>query len=316
MANRGPKLGATPSAGQPKLGAEPESYRNKRPVWRFGAFDWESEWRLTEPSLWRMFDEAIKIFTEQKADDDVREDRKERREVSDLFAQWQQARWAKWAVIVAIGGLAANGLAIWLVWRTFKQAQRTADAAVSQAGASIEAVGAAVRAANASEQALVVAIDTARRQLRAYISVETVTFQIFHVGQPIHVQVRAVNKGQTPAYGTKMMITLAAPALPQSAPLMHVSEEHISDTAIGPNICMEIGAVLRPAKDEPPTLLSQELIDALSTERVALICFGFINYTDAFGAPRSTNVKFQTLAAECKEGRYLLVASNDGNEAT
>ena len=42
-----PKLGADPKSGQPRLGAQPDSYKTKRPVWRFSAFDWDGKWGLS-----------------------------------------------------------------------------------------------------------------------------------------------------------------------------------------------------------------------------------------------------------------------------
>ena len=44
--NKIPKLGGTPSAGLPKAGAEPESYKTKNPVWRFSSFDWDGTWGI------------------------------------------------------------------------------------------------------------------------------------------------------------------------------------------------------------------------------------------------------------------------------
>jgi hypothetical protein len=42
-----PKFAKRPDAGKPKLGADPESYLQQRPVWRFSWFDWDGPWGLT-----------------------------------------------------------------------------------------------------------------------------------------------------------------------------------------------------------------------------------------------------------------------------
>lgn len=49
MAKRGrgnPKFGARPVDGTPKLGAQPDSYKTKYPVWRFRSFDWDGPWGM------------------------------------------------------------------------------------------------------------------------------------------------------------------------------------------------------------------------------------------------------------------------------
>lgn len=40
-----PKIAREPAtAGAPRLGANPDSYLEMSPVWRFGAFDWDGPW--------------------------------------------------------------------------------------------------------------------------------------------------------------------------------------------------------------------------------------------------------------------------------
>jgi len=98
---------------------------------------------ITNSGLRSIFDDAVKVYSNEKAANAPAEDRKERREESDLFAQWQQVRWARWAAIFAAIGLFANTTAIGLVWLTFRETRRTADASVRSADAAVKAAEAA-----------------------------------------------------------------------------------------------------------------------------------------------------------------------------
>jgi hypothetical protein len=44
--NSRPRAAQNVAAAQPKLGAEPNSYKTKKPVWRFSSFDWDGPWGL------------------------------------------------------------------------------------------------------------------------------------------------------------------------------------------------------------------------------------------------------------------------------
>jgi hypothetical protein len=50
-----PKKDKKPTAPQPKTHIQPDSYKSKYPVWRFGYFDWDGPWGVTACSAknWR-----------------------------------------------------------------------------------------------------------------------------------------------------------------------------------------------------------------------------------------------------------------------
>jgi hypothetical protein len=83
-----------------------------------------------------IFDDAVKIFTDEKTASGESEKRKERREEADLVAQEGMAKWAKWLLIVAAVQLPLGGLTLFFLYRTFKENKRTADAAVQAAAAA------------------------------------------------------------------------------------------------------------------------------------------------------------------------------------
>src|SRR5262245_56721356 len=60
---------------------------------------------LDPAPLRSIFDDAVKILTEEKAANQASEERKERREQADLLAQQEMAKWAFWMVVVAAGQL-------------------------------------------------------------------------------------------------------------------------------------------------------------------------------------------------------------------
>lgn len=87
-------------------------------------------------ALRAIFEEAVKLYAAEKADNAASENRKERREESDLFAQWQQSRWARWAAIFAGLAFIANAVTVGLVFATFWETRRTAKAAITNQSVS------------------------------------------------------------------------------------------------------------------------------------------------------------------------------------
>ena len=98
---------------------------------------------------------------------------------SDSLAQW----------FMAIGGLVATGVSIWAIFLLRATLKATRDA-VTEA----EMGSAAAREANE------IARDTARRELRAYVTVEVAKLQTFEVGKRISAQLKINNVGTTPMY--------------------------------------------------------------------------------------------------------------------
>jgi hypothetical protein len=176
---------------------------------------------------------------------------------------------------------------------------------------------AASRAAIAADKAVAVAADTARRQLRAYINVESVTLDQFEIGKPVTVVVSAPNNGQTPATKVKMLVSLRFVSVPLANSLAHDPVEMGSEATIGPKVYVNVAAMVRDGENGPPTILGQQHVTALKEGSLALVCFGTITYEDVFGdTVRQTNLRYQTLTNECREDRFALVASSEGNEAT
>ena len=219
-----------------------------------------------------MFDEAVKILAENKAANEPAEQRRETREISDLAAQWEQARWAKWAVIIAIGGLGANAAAILLVWLAFRQTRRTADAAVEQAKAANEAV------VNAQE--------TAKRQSRAYLSIDPKL--VLNWRQPRHLGVSfdLHNHGETVGRHVSYLFDMAISDadLPNGLKFPPPTRSYNPDNSIFPR-------ATTPTRLFFDRALTEKEIATVETDRRVWI-WGSLTYQDVFDERRITEFCF------------------------
>lgn len=103
-----------------------------------------SQEAVADTSVLRLlFDEAIKIYAAEKAANAGADKQREERELEDLQAQNEMARWAFYMVVAAAVQLAVGAVTLVFLWLTFREAKRTADS-------GIEAAQAASRAAHAS----------------------------------------------------------------------------------------------------------------------------------------------------------------------
>ena len=100
---------------------------------------------ITGATLRSIFDEAMKAYAREKAAADDADKRKESRDDAALLAQQEATRWAFWSAAIAGFALFANAVAIGLVWLTFRETKRTADAAIVAANASRQSADAAVK---------------------------------------------------------------------------------------------------------------------------------------------------------------------------
>lgn len=225
---------------------------------------------LTDSALRAIFDEAVKKYAEEKAANEPTENRRESREASDLFAQWQQSRWGKWSAIFAGIGLFANATAIGLIWLTFRETRRTAGAAVDQAEA----------ANTANRHSLV----NAQHELRAYVFMKEVVIQL-HKGPgrmsangwdegPVHtfrIIANVGNSGSTPTRHLRAAInrTLRDSELPAD---FDYPDGEIGPHVIGPNANMHL--------DDTPFSMAEIASVADGAKRAYV--WAWIDYNDIF----------------------------------
>lgn len=267
-------------------------------------------------SLRAIFDEAVKLYAAEKAENAASENRKERREESDLSAQWRQSEWAGWAAFFAGLAFVLNAATIGLVYATFRQTKRTADAAFDTAKAAKDSVAESIRSANAAEAAVAVARETATQELRAYITVKTVELLPFKIGRPLEARIVLTNAGQTPAQKAFLNATFLAIPLPRTVGVNVPPQPPNSRASVGPGVEMDLTVPVVEEALRLPAPYSDEIRRAIMQNKLGLLLIGFVIYEDVFGRRCTTPFKYQTISGEASRGNFILVASADGNEAT
>jgi hypothetical protein len=124
--------------------------------------------------------------------------------------------------------------------------------------------------------ALHVASDTERRQLRAYMVLDSVSITRLEVGKTIEVEVIMKNTGQTPAYNISGYTAIMYDRFPLGRPFPPVENDNINTTISGS------GGLVR---GKVPTLhaLTDETLAAFNAGTMATYVSGKITYIDAFG---------------------------------
>jgi hypothetical protein len=149
----------------------------------------------------------------------AREQRGYERQEQDLYAQKTTAIWTFLMGSAAIIGMMLSSVGIWLVYSTFGETRRTANAAILSANHAALASGEMQEANRISERAT-------NAQLRAYLSVRPLV--IDHAG---HGTGRAkgflqiVNNGETPAVVTKLAFRITWVIKGESIELMKYDAE-------------------------------------------------------------------------------------------
>lgn len=131
----------------------------------------------------------------QKSVADPRSYRDEWRSERDLIVQREMAEWAFFMLITAAVSLVITTIGVYYVALTFRETRRMVEEAA-------KGTKAAITAAEAAEYSSSIAQDTAKRQLRAYVSIEVDDQKdpIIRM-EGIRIWLKAVNRGQTPACG-------------------------------------------------------------------------------------------------------------------
>jgi hypothetical protein len=123
-----------------------------------------------------------------------------------------------------------------------------------------------------------------KRQLRAYVSARV--DYIYNFSPTVAAEMRCIvaNHGQTPAYNvaTSGRIEVLPYPLPEEHVLPDLPAFHLATDALQPGQSLEVR--IRAGR-----LFTQSEIDrAASDDGCRFYCFGKVQYTDAFAAPRKT----------------------------
>jgi hypothetical protein len=182
--------------------------------------------------------------------------------------------------LIAAGGAAAGA---YIAFRAFKEAKRQADAAESQ---------------------IMIASDTAKRQLRAYTLVAPTVVEDFVAGSAPKAGVKVTIFGQTPAYELELVTHIAALPFPlkediRKTPVPDFDVSTITRAILAPTQF----ASNAPRLTYAPNAEQFRILSAGETYR--LFVWGEVNYRDTFKVQRVSRFCFsypsQALGAKTSE---------------
>jgi hypothetical protein len=149
--------------------------------------------------------------------------------------------------------------------------------------------------------------DTAKRQLRAYISVSRASISRFDDANGVEVEMVFKNFGVTPAYGLSAELQISYGPFPAKFNFDNQFTVYpISRSIVGPG--MELASRLRC-----PQELSEKHIANLRDGQSVIYVFGFVHYIDAFGISRVCKVRYGA-GGNIRAAEGCLIACQDGNE--
>ena len=171
---------------------------------------------------------------------------------------------------------------------------------------TLKAANAAEKSANVANETMLTMKDTAERQLRAYVSVETYA--------PTDVDGKRMegkygllvkNRGQTPARKVRSWMAYVVREFPLAGPLA-------SNTTSGSVAILSPGEEQVIINDWPR--VSEADVAAVSGGKKAAYIFGEVLYEDVFGKERYT--RFRLFQSGAGVGHQRLANYPEGNEAT
>lgn len=174
----------------------------------------------------------------------------------DPFPQYAMAVFAAFAT-------GASFWAIFEVRKTFKETERTAEAAI---------------------EANKIARDTANRQLRAYVGTAEISIANLAVGKVFKASIKWTNRGQTPARILRSFAAVRATTDPEREKFYFGATGGASKSAIGAAgfVVHEIGAL---------SVVTDEMFTPIVDGNFNLVIGAYLIYQDVFGVTRRTVVR-------------------------
>jgi hypothetical protein len=215
----------------------------------------------------------------------------------DLSAQQKAASAALLSALIAFATLILSGFGVWYVKRTLE--------------ATLEAVEDTGKATEAMEKQNRIAEDTAKRQLRAYVSTDDEMVVGFYHGGPAIFSAKIHNRGQTPAYDLKVWsIVTASIENPDTAKIKHRGGFFDQSSAVlGPGqwVIHENGC-------QGP--LNNDSFIGIATGGIYIIFAGIISYKDTFGRRRLSTFKlFHRGDGDITKTKFDLATCGRGNKS-
>jgi hypothetical protein len=179
-------------------------------------------------------------------------------------------------------------------------------------------VGATALLYRAGERQLAHLDRTAKRELRAYVFVDTVHIKHILDGNGVpEAVVRVKNFGQTPAYEACAVTGFAVSTHPPPQGLLTISDEALAESktrsSMGPGQTEIVIASPRPQLNRP--LTDQERYE-VGSGGATIYVYGRIGYRDIFGDPQWTNFRFMVGGPVGVSIGGEMAGCEEGNEAT
>lgn len=228
----------------------------------------------------------IKCVTEE-----IAASREDERTEYDLKAQQDSASAAFWMAIISFLTLGTTIVALWFVKGTLEATRQ----AVRDTGEATEAM----REANE------IASETAKRQLRAYVGIESISIVDIAMGLKPTAHVVAKNFGQTPADKFDLITYLAMGLHAMENDLLVEDDPGLEHSTLPPGVA-------RRGYPKLDAVVTPEILQALEAG-ARIYVFGEARYEDVFGEPRVTYFRVY-YDKDCKPGFTHNCAS--GNHAT
>lgn len=213
-------------------------------------------------------------------------------------------------VILASAGAVGTYYAI----KTLRVLRHEAKIAVAALRQTAKFAKAAKVSADTSERALALATETAQKQLRAYILVESACVKFPRPDVP-EAQVHLKNVGQTPAYNVRGWIHTWFAA----HPLIEVLPEAPFDLSKGTEPLAPSRQTVFISPKKPP--IKPECLPLLGTSQMTIYVYGMIQYSDAFGNEQWTKYRLVYGGSEGtrkvpNKDEWFLSPDTQGNEAS
>ena len=182
----------------------------------------------------------------------------------ELEAQQTVAVWTKAMGLAAVIGMSVGVLGLGLIFFTFRETRR---------------------AANAGLEANEIARESNERQLRAYVGPEDEQVSDFRVGGDGKFHCKVFNRGQTPAYNVRICsIVIFSQEDPDKVRVRFKQPTPLSNTTIGPGNYLTHNSVSDSG-------LSEIAVYGISNGDITAVFAGVISYDDIFGKRHRTTFK-------------------------
>ncbi len=193
--------------------------------------------------------------------------REDERTEYDLQAQQDSANAAFWMAWISFATLTATLVALWFVKGTLD--------------ATREAVKDTSEATDAMRKANELAEDTARRQLRAYVGIESISVFDVTMGMKPTAHIVVRNFGQTPVDKFDVISYMAFGPVGMEVELTVDENPRLEYSTLPPNVA-------RKGYPKLAAVITPDIFALFDSGAARIYVFGEARYEDAFGIPRTT----------------------------